>query len=378
MKIHIQRASFVPTFSLVASFTAQKDLRPKYKCVKIDARDSKVVLSATDGETGARAEIAFENPFNIAREGRALLPAKLLGKIFSETNDEEILLELDGTRLTVKGDRFRYSLDTVADVDSFPDVKDFGDETTAFRIAGADLRKTIRRTVFASDLCNAHYALDGVKFFFRSDSVVAAATDGRRLAYQKIAASPVGELPEDFSETSAFFPIRALRQIQEAAKSSDEVLFATDGETARIKRGNVVVRSILKSGRFPDCEQIIPDTDGFQEVDFIADGLLRAVRQAEIVATEDKPGVVFSLEDGKVYLSAVGEETGDSVVELPVSYEGEPAKTTFDAKFLKEFLGALDPEEIVHFRFKSTEYRTLFETNDGYKHVLMQISTPNS
>ena len=377
MKIHIQRNTFVPIFSLVASFASQKDLRPVYKHVKIVARDSKVALMGTDGDTGARAEIVFENPFNIAREGEALLPAKLTSKIFSETTDDEILLELNGSRLTIKGDKFRYSLDTIAEVDSFPDVKDFGDDSTGFKIAGADLRKTIRRTVFASDMCNAHYQLDGVKFFFHADSMIAAATDGRRLALQKIAASPVGDLPENFKGTSAFFPIRSLRQIQEAAKTSDEVIFATDGETARIKCGNVVVRSLLKSGRFPDYEQILPDASDFKEVVFIADELLRSVKQAEIVATENKPGVVFGLEKDKLYLSAVGEETGDSVVELPISYDGEPTKATFDAKYLKEFLSALEPEEVVRFRFKPTEYRTLFETNDAYRYVLMQLSTPN-
>ena len=70
MKIHIQRNTFVPAFALVAGFAAQKNTRAVLQCVKIVADTSKVVLMATDGETGARAEITFENPLNIARTGQ--------------------------------------------------------------------------------------------------------------------------------------------------------------------------------------------------------------------------------------------------------------------------------------------------------------------
>lgn len=374
MKIHIQRKSFVPAFSLVAGFAAQKELRPILQCVKIIAEESKVILMATDGETGARAEIAFDNPFNIARVGQALVPAKLLKKIFDETTDDEILLELNDTRLTVKGDKFRYALDTIAEVDSFPEVHSFDDNAVGFKIAGADLRRMIRHTNFASDALNVHFMLAGVKFFFYRDSALAVATDGRRLAHQKVAATVEGELPENFQEASAFFSIRALKQLQDASKTAEEVVFAVTNEAAQLKVGNVVVHATLKSGRFPDWERIIPDADTFKEITFIAGDLFRAVRQAEIVATDDKPGIVFSLETGKVLISSIGESRGDSVVELPISYDGDEVKIKFDARYLTDFLNALAPEEVVLFRFSPTEYRTLFETNDSYRYVLMQIS----
>ena len=374
MKIHIQRNTFVPAFALVAGFAAQKNTRAVLQCVKIVADPSKVVLMATDGETGARAEITFENPLNIARTGQALASAKILNRIFNETTDDEILLELNDTRLTVKGEKFRYALDTIAEVDSFPNVASFDENSFGFKIAGADLRRMIRHTNFVSDALNVHFNLEGVKFTFYRDSALAVATDGRRLALQRVAATTVGELPENFQEVNALFSLRALKQIHDASKTAEEVVFAVKGETAQLKVGNVVVHATLKSGRFPDWERIVPKSETFKEIVFIAGDLCRAVRQAEIVASDDKPGIAFNLEEGRVLISVVGESKGDSVVELPIKYDGDALKLTFDARYLTDFLNALAPEEVVHFQFSPSEYRTLFETNDSYRYVLMQIA----
>ena len=80
-----------------------------------------------------------------------------------------------------------------------------------------------------------------------------------------------------------------------------------------------------------------------KRVDFIADELARSIRQAEIVATENKPGAWFKFEKGKVNITAAGDATGQSNVELPLTYDSEPSEFRLDSRFLNEFLEKFPP-----------------------------------
>ena len=375
MKIHIQRDKFAPLFSLISNFTSTRDLRPALQNVKIIADESSVVLMATDGDVGARGEIVVDESFVIDRPGEAILPAKLLGRIFSETTDSDILLELEGRRLTVKGARFRYQLDTIDDVDSFPAVNPF-QETDYFELPVESLNRMIGRTLFAIETNNAHYELNGVMFLFEQERATAIATDGKRLACQQYASKYISDgQGGEFNEKKAIFPTRTLNLVKRSASFASEAKIAVKDDRATIQLGNVVIATNLMTGRFPDWNMILLEKSNIKSVDFIASEFASAVRQAEIVATENKPGVTLNFESGKVSITAAGEETGESSVELPISYDAEPRKLRFDSKFLNDFFREVPPEETVLFYFsqKLEDFRSLFETNDGYRYVVMQL-----
>lgn len=374
MKIHIQRDKFVPLFSLVSNFVSTKDIRPVLQDVKLIVSDSNIILMATDGTVGVRGELAVDESFIIDRVGEALLPAKLLGRIFSETSDSNILLELDGSRLTVKGERFRYQLETKVDVDSFPMVAPF-QETTYYKIPIASLNRMISRTTFAIEKSqSAHYELNGVMFFFERERTTAIATDGRRLALQACASEyATSDLESPFEAKKTMFPERTLTLVKRSCSTQEDALIAVSNDSAQIKLGNIVITTNLIAGRFPDWNNILPDKSVKKRVDFIASDLAQAVRQAGIVSTEDKPGIDFNFDPGKVCVTAAGEATGDSSVELPISYDGDHDACRLDAKFLYDFFREVSSDETIAFYF-GKDFRTLFETGDGYQYLVMQLS----
>ena len=379
MRIHIQRDKFVPLFTLISNFTSTNDLYPARQNVKLIANESTVVLMATDGEISARGEIAVDESFVIDRVGEALLPAKLLGKIFSETTDSDILLDIEGTRLTVKGAKFRYQLGIIEDVASFPTVAPF-QGVDCFKLSVASLNRMISRTIYATEANNTHFELRGVMFLFEQERTTAVATDGRRLALQVCSSEYVANGEEhEFEAKKAIFPTRALNLIKRSSSAASDALIAVRDVNAQIQIGNVVISTTLNSGRFPDWKAILPDKTKKKYVDFIVEELARAVRQADIVLTQDKPGLEFYFETGKVSVTAAGEATGESSVELPIAYDGEPEKLRFDSRFLNEFFREAPADDTVRFYFsvlgdQKSDYRALFETNDGYQYVVMQLS----
>lgn len=368
MKVICRRDKFVPLFTLISSFAATRDSRPALQNVKMVADEKSVVLTATDGELGAKGELSVEDGFVVEAPGETILPAKLLRKILAETTDEEITLDATGTTLGVRGLNFRYQLATMSAVD-FPAVAPF-DAAAYHKIATKSLCEMIRRAAFATDVENSHYALGGVLFNFAPDQMTAVATDGRRLAYQARAAEAVGD---HASENKTIFPLRTLNLLERASSDVDEALIAVTEGRAVARLGNVVISTILKEGRFPNWRSIMPSKDGKIHIDFLAGQLASAVRQAEIVATEKKPGVWLRFSPGKASVAAAGEEVGESNVDIPISYEGEPASLRLDPRFLNEFLRNVAPEETVSFYFQS-DSPALFETNDDYRYVVMPLT----
>ena len=162
--------------------------------------------------------------------------------------------------------------------------------------------------------------------------------------------------------------------IERAAGEVEEALIAIKEAQALIQLGNVVVSTTLMEGRFPKWRQIVPDKSGKIHVDFIAGQLASAVRQAEIVATEKKPGVWFSFSSGKVSVAAAGDEVGESNVDIPIAYDGEASSIRLDPRFLNEFFRCLPAEETISFYFLQADKATLFETSDDYAYVVMPLN----
>jgi len=368
MKIRCRRDKFLPLFTLISSFTATRDVRPALQNVKMIADEKNVVLMATDGEIGARGELAADDGFVVEDSGEAILPAKLLRKILAETSDDELLLALEGTALTVQGLNFQYRLSTCSS-ENFPTVSRF-EESSYHKVASKSLGELIRRTSFATDAENSHYSLGGVLFNFEQDRISAVSTDGRRLAFQERSAESInGHL----SENKTIFPPKTLNLLERAIGDVEEALIAVKEEQALIQIGSVVISTTLIVGRFPNWRAIIPEKNGRKNVNFISGQLASAVRQAEIVATEKKPGVWFHFEPGKVNVAAAGEEVGESNVSIPIAFEDDKTSLRLDSRFLNEFFRCVAAEENVAFYFLPDK-PALFETTDGYSYVIMPLT----
>ncbi|MGI6402261.1 MAG: DNA polymerase III subunit beta [Thermoguttaceae bacterium] len=374
MRIRCQRGKFVPLFSVIERFTSTRDVQQVIQNVKIVANESGVTLMATDREVSARGELPQDDSIIVERAGETILPAKLLKKVFAESTADEFLIELKDSGLTIEGRNANYRLDMISEPETFPAVASF-QATSFYKIPVNSFNRLVGRTVFATETNNSHYELRGVKFFFSKDRVTAVATDGRRLAYQECSAEAVAEdqNAKEVEDKEAIFPTRALNLVKNADADADEILIAVRDTEAQIKFGNIVVSTTLMTGRFPDWNTIVPEKAQKKRVDFIADELARSIRQAEIVATENKPGVWFKFEKGKVNITAAGDATGQSNVELPLTYDSEPSEFRLDSRFLNEFLREIPAEETVALYFSENDYRTLFETSDGYRYVVMQL-----
>jgi DNA polymerase-3 subunit beta len=369
MKALCNREGLLAGFSMVSAVVPARSPKAILQNVKLIADpEGGSTLLATDLEVGIRYRVLG---VKVDQRGAVILPTQHFGQILRTSTDEELALESSADHLMVRGLRFQFKL-PADDPDTFPDVPDF--TASAYLVVpAADLRRAIRRTVFATDVESTRYALGGVLFELGAETLTMVATDGRRLARQVIACDTEGEAKPPGGQPVV--PVKALKLLERNLHDEDPpVHLAFQGNNAILVRSErAVIHSKLVEGRFPRYQDVFP-THVEAKVPLEAGSLLRAVEQASIVTSDESRGVDFLFGSGVLKLVSQAPDQGSSDVELPINYEGKALEITFDPRYLADALRTLDEDAALTGEFIDSKNAAVFKTDDRYTYVVMPLT----
>ncbi|QDT15141.1 DNA polymerase III subunit beta [Alienimonas californiensis] len=386
MKLHCARPALAAAFTTVGAAVPTRTPKEILRNVRIDAEGDSAVLSGTDSEVGVRVKLGG---VTVERPGSTLLPAQRVQQILRELNDDTVHLELgpapgakggeepeenDAVWIRAGHSEFRLSPEDPAE---FPPVADF-EQDAYHTLSEGVLKGAIRRTLFATDTESTRYALGGVLVEVGSgenggETVTFAATDSRRLAVVEAAASATGS-PGTGPADGPVIPAKALGILDRVLGDADGEVFVTLRDNDVLcKAGDVVVSARLVEGRFPRYRQVIP-AESKHTIEMVAGPFYSAVRQAQIVTSDETRGVDFTFEDGNLTLTSRAADVGASKIELPVPYDGEAFTITFDPRFVADFLKVLEPEATFTIGLNDPDSAAVLRTGGDYTYVIMPLS----
>ena len=363
MKVSFNREQLLSAFGVAAVVAPSRSPKVVLCNVKIAAQGGEVVLMATDTELGVR--IVVEGA-EVKEDGAAILPVSRFGAILRESADETVSITVGQRHIVVKGNSSEFKL-PVRDADEFPNVTGFG-ESRFFEVEPDHLRAVVKRTLFATDVDSARYALGGVLLEFGEGLVYGVGTDGRRLAKHEIPVSAVGE-PDGLR---SIVPGKSMQLIERVLSGSDAVKVAVTNNDILVECAGTTVYSRLVDGRFPDWRQVLPERDS-SGIELEVGPFLSAVKQASIVASEESRGVDFAFSSGSLVLSGRTAEIGQSRVELPIAFDGEDVTLTFDYRYIVDFLKTLPRDTKFSVNVVDKDSAALYRTDDGFSYVLMPL-----
>jgi DNA polymerase III subunit beta len=369
MRVCCDRETLLTAFGMVSGVIAARSPKPILQNIKLIANvDNRSVLIGTDLEVGIRYQLPG---MKVDKAGTVILPTAQMNSILRTGTDPEIKIETDGDRLVVQGLHSEFTL-AAEDASLFPDVPDFAAQSYHV-IDAADLKKLIRRTMFATDVESTRYALGGVLVEVTDESIAMVGTDGRRLARMSAPAAAENSPPAPVG--SPVIPVKALKLIERNLVNDDlsvHLSFQT-GTAVMVRSERAVIYSQLVEGRFPRYQDVFPansDTKIVLEV-----GSLRmAVEQASIVTSDDSRGVDFQFSSGMLRLTSRSADVGSSHVELPINYEGKTVEITFDPRYLIDALKTLDDTTSITAELIDSKNAAVFKTNDRYTYVVMPLT----
>lgn len=369
MKISCRREPLTAAFALAASIAPTRSPKEILQNVKLTAAGDKLTLTATDMEVGIRLDLA--DGVEVETEGTTLLPVQRTNAILRESNDETLTLETDDSGVRISGGRSRFRLPG-SNPDEFPSVTGFEEEK--YHVVPTRLfREMLRRTAFATDAESSRYALGGVLLEMEGDSVLAVGTDGRRLARMQGSGDPVGG--HQTTGMTTIVPTRAIHLMERALGDAGETVdVAVRSNDLLLRTSQAVIYSRLVEGRYPNWRQVFPTRENASQIELTVGPLFAALRQAAIVTDHESRGIDFTFANGSLTMEANTAEIGESRVELPIAYDGEPVTLVMDHRYVADFCKVLDAETNLIMEIETDMAPALLSTEDGYAYVIMPMS----
>jgi DNA polymerase-3 subunit beta len=369
MRALCNREALLTAFGMVSGVVPARSPKPILQNVKlIAAADEGSVLMGTDLEVGIRHRVLG---VNVEQPGSVILPAAQIGSILRTSTDIELAIETNDERLILRGLHSEFTL-PIEDANLFPEVPDFA-AASYHVVAAADLKKLIRRTIFATDVESTRYALGGVLVELTAESIAMIGTDGRRLARMSAPAEAENNPPAPTG--FPVIPVKALKLIERNLADDDPPVHLTiqSGSAVLMRTESAVIYSRLVEGRFPRYQDVFP-ANVEVKIPLEAGSLRMAVEQASIVTSEDSRGVDFQFGSGVLRLISQSADIGSSHVELPIAYDGKTVEITFDPRYLVDALKTLDDSTAITAELIDSKNAAVFKTDDHYTYVVMPLT----
>lgn len=338
MKLTVSRETFLAKLAIAVRGASTRSPIQTLAGVLLKVEDGRAELEATDMELGVR--VALEP--GEASPGQAVIPGRLLLDVVRSLPTDQLSLEYRSAQQDVEvvGGPSRFHLRTLPPED-FPKLPQAPGEGGMTVPAGVFV-DTIARVARAASRDETRPHLTGVLVTANGSDLRMVATDSYRLAVKetKLEAALEGSL-------EANVPARTLQELARIAGGADgdsigvaalenQVVFTVD---------DVVLSSRLVEGRFPNYQQLLPESYE-HELRVSRDELLEVVRRVGLLAQKNAP-LRLRFAEGSLDVSAQTPDVGEASESLPVPFAGEPLEIGFNPEFFREGLESAESEELI-------------------------------
>lgn len=331
MEFRAKRYVLMTLLDKAAKVVPSRDTMPVLKNFYIEAADDAVRVAATDLELSLIVEARL---VHVDEPGVAILPSKKLMEIVASAEDEDAVVQIDGTRCEIHIGRASWSLTLDAKPEAYPPMPDLSGVTTfpvdrseflaglqmVYRAAG---RATSRPNLMLLDIHDGKITgTDGVRCQqIRMDSWPP------RLNMQ----IPIGAVDE---------LIRLLRTTE-----ADRIAVGETEDHLVFEVGQDVFVASAVAMEFPPVEEqlIVPALVGNEMVMTCdREELSEAVRRVRITADPDTRALVMELDSDTLTLRSKDKMSNSSTEAIDCRWEYEPKQVVVNHLFLADMLEMAD------------------------------------
>jgi len=341
----------------------------------IEAKEGKLVISATDLEIGIVAEV----PAKTETKGSITIPAKTFVELVGMIPSGKIILETTQGGLIMTGEKEETTFQTTP-ADDFPKLyEDKGQQVMVLKkeTMGEDFSKV----VFAASPDSERPALSGVLIKEDEDGFLLVATDGYRLSLKKHALQSAKK-KQTKEAVSIIIPskiIRELIQMEKDEEAQDVIVYISKEKNQIVfSQNDTTLIGRLIEAEFPNYEKIIP-ADFSTKTVFEKDSLQKAIKAGYVFARQTAGIIKLSIQKDKILISANAPSVGKNQIEVEAKTTGEENEIAFNARYLLDFL-ANSGSETISFEMNGPLNPGVFkEINDpSFMHLIMPIRVQES
>jgi DNA polymerase III subunit beta len=338
LKLTVSRETLLAKLGVAVRGASTRSAIQTLAGVLIRVEDGRAELEATDMELGVRVAIEPSS----AEPGVAVVPGRLLLDVVRSLPAEEISLEYRSAQQDVEvvSGSARFHLRTLPPED-FPKLPEVPAEGV-IRVPSTAFVDTIARVARAASRDETRPHLTGVLVTATGRELRMVATDSYRLSVKETQLDDALE-----GSLEANVPARTLQELGRVAggAAADTIGVAALENQVVFTVDDVVLSSRLVEGRFPNYQQLLPESYE-HELRVARDELLEVVRRVGLLAQKNAP-LRLRFSEGTLDVSAQTPDVGEASEALPIPFAGEPLEIGFNPEFFRDGLESAETDELV-------------------------------
>jgi DNA polymerase-3 subunit beta len=338
LKLTVSREAFLAKLGIAVRGASTRSPIQTLAGVLLKVDENGAELEATDMELGVRVQLEVSD----AAAGQAVIPGRLLLDVVRSLPTDQVSLEYRSAQQDVEvvAGPSRFHLRTLPPED-FPNLPEAPGEGTMTVPAGAFV-DTIARVARAASRDETRPHLTGVLVTASGTELRMVATDSYRLSVKE---TKLEEALDGSLEANV--PARTLQELSRIASGagSDTIAVAALENQVVFSVDGVVLSSRLVEGRFPNYQQLLPESYE-HELKVSRDELLEVVRRVGLLAQKNAP-LRLRFTEGTLDVSAQTPDVGEASESLPIPFAGEPLEIGFNPEFFREGLESAESDELV-------------------------------
>lgn len=311
-----------------------KTLNPILECIKIEAKNDVVTLTAYDGEISIERKMKAE----VLEEGAVCVNGKFFSDFVGKISGMDVVISEDE-----KGVKIGYG-DNKTNMQVLPAEKFpyFGCEQGEeyLELTKSDFKNLILKTAFCCATDDARPILKGCLLEGAEGVLNVTALDGFRMAVSSCETSSTGKI-------KIVCPARTLTEIARMITPTDEkIQLYINKNMLSLQMEDTVIKSRLYTGEFVRRENIYPvEFDTVLKVK--REELIDCVERASVLIRGDKNNlIVFDIKNSGLTITA-NSEIGNFAETLSSETVGKELKIAMNGKYLMEAVKALEEEKVV-------------------------------
>ena len=338
MKVAFNASDFNHGMSMVSHALPARVIKSYQEGVFLETMDEGLRLTVTDGEIAIKSII----PAEVAEDGSALLPARLLGELVRNLDGNVELETQSNESALVKNHGSKTRL-VLFSADEFPDMAEVEAESVT-SITQQQFKNAVRSIIFAIATDETRRILTGCLMETSADEVRFTCLDGYRLAMQRVYCKH--EMPSGVDVLSYILPGALVGNISRMLPDSDAPITLILSKTHMMAEfGKTKVYSPLILGEYINYRQILP-TSWTTAIRVDRSTISSAIQRASLIAREGSNNLLkLKIEDQALTISALADK-GDATEQIAIDFDGSPLNIAFNANYLYDVIKNIDTQDL--------------------------------
>ena len=343
MKFRVARDDLADAVAWVAKSLPARPPVPVLGGILLQVDGSTLTVAGFDYEVSTRATLSVdaldELDTDAAGSGpdRVLVSGRLLAEITRALPAKPVDLAVIGPKVSIVAGSARFTLPTMP-VEDYPPLPQMPDASGS--VDSAEFAEAVAQTVIAAGRDDTLPMLTGIRIEIDGDRLTLAATDRFRLAVRELGWRP------DRAElsTAVLVPARTLADAAKTLGGAKEVTVALGDGLLGLQAGDRRTTVRLLDVEFVKYRSLLP-TSHTTSVEVPVSVLGESIKRVALV-TDRGHHLRVQVGAGSLTLTAGGEDEGRAEEDLPAEVDGDELLIAFNPTYLLDGLGVVHAETV--------------------------------